>query len=125
MAMMDKSLYKEIGKRIYNLRSEHQYTRAYLASQVHISPKFLYEIENGRKGFTVQVLTNLATILGTPCDYLIRGKVSGTSDPNSKIYKTLQLFDNEEQDKIATVLRAVYPVKLQNAEADETKYKNE
>lgn len=125
MAMIDKSMYKEIGKRIYNLRSEHQYTRAYLASQVHISPKFLYEIENGRKGFTVQVLTNLATIFGTSCDYLIRGKVSGTSDPNSKIYKTLELFDNEEQDKIATVLRAVYSVKLQNDEADETKHKNE
>lgn len=125
MAMIDKSMYKEIGKRIYNLRSEHQYTRAYLASQVHISPKFLYEIENGRKGFTVQVLTNLATIFGISCDYLIRGKVSGTSDPNSKIYKTLELFDNEEQDKIATVLRAVYSVKLQNAEIEEIKYKSE
>lgn len=125
MAMIDKSMYKEIGKRIYNLRSERQYTRAYLASLVHISPKFLYEIENGRKGFTVQVLTNLATIFETSCDYLIRGKVSGTSDPNSKIYKTLELFDNEEQDKIATVLRAVYSVKLENAEDDETEYKNE
>lgn len=75
MAIVDKTLYKEVGRRIYNLRSQHQYTRSYLASQVNISPKFLYEIENGRKGFTVQVLLNLADIFGTSCDYLVRGGI--------------------------------------------------
>lgn len=113
MAIIDKSMYKAIGNRIYNLRCEHQYTRAYLAGKVHISPKFLYEIETGRKGFTVQVLTNLASIFGTSCDYLIRGISEETSDPKSRIYKTLDLFDHEEQEKIATLLRAVYSFKLE------------
>ena len=35
MAIVDKTLYKEVGRRIYNLRSQHQYTRSYLASQVN------------------------------------------------------------------------------------------
>lgn len=118
MAIIDKSMYKAIGNRIYNLRCERQYTREYLAGKVHISPKFLYEIETGRKGFTVQVLTNLATILGTSCDYLIRGIAVETSDPKSKIYKTLALFNNEEQEKIVTLLRAVYLFKLEMASAD-------
>ena len=29
--------------------------------------------ENGRKGFTVQVLVNLADAFGTTCDYLVHG----------------------------------------------------
>ena len=81
-----------------------------MASQVNISPKFLYEIENGRKGFTVQVLLNLADIFGTSCDYLVRGEASKDTDSDAMIYKVLQLFDNEDLDRIATVLRAVYAV---------------
>ena len=110
MAIVDQTLYNEVGRRIYNLRSQHQYTRSYLASQVNISPKFLYEIENGRKGFTVQVLLNLADIFGTSCDYLVRGEASKDTDSDAMIYKVLQLFDNEDLDRIATVLRAVYAV---------------
>lgn len=73
MATVDRTLYKEVGRRIYNLRAKHNYTRSYLAGLIHISPKFLYEIENGRKGFTVQVLVNLADAFGTTCDYLVHG----------------------------------------------------
>lgn len=113
MATVDKTLYKEVGRRIYNLRAKRNYTRAYLAGQIHISPKFLYEIENGKKGFTVQVLINLANAFGTTCDYLVQGSGSSGSDLSAAIYKVLNQFDEEEQEKIAKVLKTVYSVKDQ------------
>lgn len=82
MAVVDKRLYKEIGTRVYNMRTKSGYSRQYLANQMQISAKFLYEIENGRKGFTVQVLNNLATIFGTSCDYLVRGEEAKAEDPD-------------------------------------------
>lgn len=130
MAVVDRRLYKEIGTRLYNLRLQKGYSRQYIADQLQISAKFLYEIENGRKGFTVQVLFHLAEIFGKSCDYLITGKEpevpqqekpAEPAEPESCIQKVLKLFNVEELDKIAIVLRAVYAVKDQEAKNQEPK----
>ena len=98
--------------------------RQYLADQLKISGKFLYEIENGRKGFTVQILNNLATIFGTTCDYLVRGEGPSTveevkkPEPEKRIDKVLKLFDGEEQDMIGIVLRTVYAVREKGEKKD-------
>lgn len=123
MAVVDKHLYREIGTRIYNLRVGSGYSRQYMAEQLHISAKFLYEIENGRKGFTVQVLLHIAEIFNITCDYLVKGEESFILQPeklaglvkaeSGNIGNVLELFDGEELDKIAVVLRAVYAVKDQ------------
>ena len=43
---------KEIGERIAYLRVVNHYTREALAEMVGITPKFLYDIETGKKGFS-------------------------------------------------------------------------
>lgn len=116
MATVDRALYKEVGRRIYNLRTKRNFTRSYLAGQINISPKFLYEIENGRKGFTVQVLINLANVFGTTCDYLVGGLGNSGSDLQAAVYKILNQFNAEEQEKIAKVLKTVYAVKDQGGD---------
>ena len=110
MAIVDKTLYKEVGSGSYYFWSLQRESRSYLAWLGSISALFVSEIENGRKGFTVQVLLNLADIFGTSCDYLVRGEASQDTDSDAMIYKVLQLFDSEDLDRIATVLRAVYAV---------------
>ena len=42
---------EKIGYRIRELREMHNYTREEIAEMVEISPKFLYEIESGKKDF--------------------------------------------------------------------------
>ncbi len=42
---------KKVGNRIRELREMHNYTREGMAEMVEISPKFLYEIESGKKDF--------------------------------------------------------------------------
>lgn len=66
--------YKEVGERIALLRIQNNYTREAFAGQIKISPKFLYEIETGKKGFSIKVLYNISKVLSVSCDYIIYGK---------------------------------------------------
>jgi len=68
------NIYKEAGQRIYLIRAIKGYTRESLSERADISPKFLYEIETGRKGFSAVVLFNLCQALDIDCDYILSGK---------------------------------------------------
>ena len=51
---------EKIGYRIRELREMHNYTREEMAEMVEISPKFLYEIESGKKGFSSEILCKIS-----------------------------------------------------------------
>ncbi|MBP3469278.1 MAG: helix-turn-helix transcriptional regulator [Lachnospiraceae bacterium] len=65
---------KEIGERIAKLRVEKRFSREALARNIGISTKFLYEIESGKKNFSVWILYKISQLLSVSCDYLITGK---------------------------------------------------
>lgn len=65
---------KEVGKRIKYLREKNNYSRELFAEKIEISSKFLYEIEIGRKGFSVDILFRISMILNISCDYILMGK---------------------------------------------------
>lgn len=50
---MKNADYSEIGFRIMQLRNQQNISRERLADMANISQKFLYEIEFGKKGFSV------------------------------------------------------------------------
>ena len=52
-----------MGKRIKDLRKERNITREQLADKVGITIKFLYEVENDKKGVSAEILLKIATIL--------------------------------------------------------------
>lgn len=66
--------YSEIGARIAKLRIEKHYTREAFAEMVPMSPKFLYEVETGKKGISVMTLYHISEALAVRCDYLVKGK---------------------------------------------------
>lgn len=67
-------LYTEAGFRIRLLRELNHYTREQFAEMVEISPKFLYEIENGKKGFSAYTLYKIAQVFCVTTDYILSGK---------------------------------------------------
>lgn len=71
--LRDNEFYVDLGERIFNLRESQRISRSELSKIVGISPKFLYEIEKGKKGFTVQVLKEIADALHISCDSLVWG----------------------------------------------------
>lgn len=59
--------HKELGERIETIRMEKNLTRDQLAIRSELSSKFIYEIEKGRKGLSVDSLMKLTK--GLSCSY--------------------------------------------------------
>lgn len=91
---------KVVGKRIWELREKQEMTREELANKAEITAKFLYEIENGKKGMSAGNLYKIATALSTSCDYILLG-VHKIEDENKieSLYQELLEGFNEEQRK--------------------------
>lgn len=66
-------MYCEAGKRIRKLREDSNYTREQMAEIANISPKFLYEIESGQKGFSASTLLKIARGLSVTCEEILIG----------------------------------------------------
>jgi len=67
-------MYVKMGERISFIRVSRGLSREKLAEEVDISPKFLYEIETGKKGFSVRILYDLCEALGVSSKYLMTGE---------------------------------------------------
>ena len=65
------------------------------------SPKFLYEIEAGKKGFSSKVLYRLAKALNVSCDFILEGREWEISD---YIINLVYKLDNREQIAIERIL---------------------
>ena len=100
------SVYKESGERILLTRIMRGYTREALAEMASISPKFLYEIETGKKGFSAIVLYNLCKALKVDCDYILTGKQKMNCD--QKLMEVLQLFNQNQTECISMILKQIY-----------------
>ena len=89
---------KEVGKRIRRLREEQDMTREELASRTEVTTKFLYEVENGKKGMSARSLCKIAEALSSSCDYILLGKhkINAKSEVEL-LYSELLKGLNEEQ----------------------------
>ena len=81
-------------------------TRENLAEMAHITPKFLYEVETGKKGLSVWVLYNLCQALNVNSDYLLMGSQSAEYD--QKLMAVLKLFGEQRTEQITKILLAIY-----------------
>ena len=97
--------YDEIGLRIRNLREATSYTRDAFAERVHISAKFLYKIELGKKGFSVEILYKISNALGVSTDYLVAGKDS--SKLSGKTAAVLECFSPDQLTHVQDILKSV------------------
>ena len=95
-----------IGKRIQQLRKMNGYTREIFSAKVNISPKFLYEIEKGQKGFSVEILSRIANELSVTCDYIVRGNKQ--NDYEDELSEALNLFTVSQKKELVNLLKTTY-----------------
>ena len=88
---MDKVLLKQIGDRIRGFRESINYTRESFAEKAGISPQFLAEIENGKKGRSADTIYALCEAFSLSADYILFGRipVDNPTDPINQAFKTL------------------------------------
>ena len=92
---------REIGKRIRQIREEKEMTREQLAASADITTKFLYEVENGKKGLSATTLLKISNALFCSCDYVLLGVNIGDKSYGSEYFDTQLLKGfNEKQCKI-------------------------
>lgn len=103
-----KKIYSDAGARIRKLREDKKYTRECLSELAEISPKFLYEIENGQKGFSADTLYRLAQALDTNADYILYGEYRGKTD--DKVIQLLNRFDSTGKAAVIAVIELMYKV---------------
>ena len=67
---------EKIGDRIRQLRKGQGMTQAQLAAKLNIGDRHLRKIETGEKGPSIDILIEIAALLGVSLDYIILGKQS-------------------------------------------------
>ena len=104
---MDNILCREAGIRIRQIRKTKGMTRDRLAEKAGISSKFLYELEQGKKRFSAEVLCSIAKVLDVSCDYIMFGELL-KCDEETGISDVISLFDSNQKQKLIPVLQALY-----------------
>ena len=66
-----------VGIRIRELRELRGLSGGAFAEKVDITTKYLYEIEEGKRNFSSDVLRRMAENLGVSCDYIMFGEAEG------------------------------------------------
>ncbi len=92
----------QIGRRIRNVREKNGLSRERLSEMAEITPKFLYEIEVGRKGMSAYTLFNLSKALNVTCDYLMTGRTGGGVD---HIVGLLSALNEDELAEMTEIVR--------------------
>lgn len=100
-----KKIYHEAGARIRLLREEKHYSREKLSEMAGISPKFLYEVENGHKGISAGTLYRITEALETNSDYILFGAYRGSVE--TEVQRILSLFDESKKETVLEILKLI------------------
>lgn len=68
---MSQEFNKTLGRKIYILRKMKGYSREEFAFLTSISPRFLYNVENGLVGISAEKLAKISVALNVSCDFLV------------------------------------------------------
>ena len=102
---MDELNITDIGWRVRMLREKSGYSRETFSEMANITPKFLYELESGKKGMSVYTLHNISKALNVTYDYILTGKSENKN--LDYIISVLSTFDNEKLDHMEQVVRHI------------------
>lgn len=106
MQLNIKEFSKKVGKKILELRLRKGYTREYLAELAGISPKFLYEIEVGKKCCSSYVLYRLSCSLDVKSDYFISEE--NLLEDTQKWDTIIHYFSISQIEEIQEIIQALY-----------------
>lgn len=95
--------YDKIGLRISQKRRELKLKQKDLAELLDISPKYLSNLETGKKNVTIDMLINLCNALGETPDYFLLGTIR--KDIDSNITDGLKLCSEHDKEVISELIQ--------------------
>lgn len=103
---MSKELNEAIGGRIRAYRESLGMNREAFSEQIGLSPQFLAEAENGKKGLSAESIYKICCNSEMSADYLVLGKVKKEKLKNPLDY-AIQEMPGDYSVQYAKVFRAV------------------
>lgn len=94
---------EKLGVRIRQLRSQRKLSREKLVELSDISDRFIYDIENGKKGMSAETLYKFSKVFNVTSDYILFGVESEEDDLNS-VVKALGRLSNEDRDSVKKII---------------------
>ena len=109
---MSKSLNEAIGGRVRAYRDSLGMSREAFSEQIGLSPQFLAEAENGKKGLSAESIYKICSTSELSADYLVLGKLKKDKlkDPLDHV---LQEMPGDYSVHYAQVLRVVNEMVLE------------
>lgn len=104
---IDYALRRAVGKRVYDFRDSLGYRQAKFADAIGISVTFLSEIENGRKGMSLDTLYRLCTRYHVSADYFVLGAPLVNDIKSKSIIEMANKMPNHELDILISYLQAL------------------
>lgn len=105
----------EVGQRIRKIRLQNGLSQDRFAESINISPNFLCELENGRKGMSFDTLCCIAGTWHTTTDYLLLG-ISDAAGSIERLEKDLSSLCDEDIHVVIDYLNLL--LKLRRLPAD-------
>ena len=97
----------QIGQRIRELRRSQDATQLQFSEDVYITPNFLSEIENGKKGLSCETLYNICETQKVSADYLLFGEMEPEKSKSDTIIETASGMNTSELDVVIRYLDAL------------------
>ena len=101
--MTDKTL---IGQRIKTLRKDHGYSVEEFARLIGISPRFVYDIECGRTGVSLDKLIKIKELFGTSVDYILFGDAPVREPISSDLIELINECPEEKDIWLNEIIKA-------------------
>ena len=95
-----------VGIRIRELRELRGLSGGAFAEKVDITTKYLYEIEEGKRNFSSDVLRRMTENLGVSCDYIMFGK-DNSERLNMEVIALLEKMNERQITSIQKILKVL------------------
>ena len=105
--MFSDQIQHEIGQRIREIRKQNGRTQMQFSEDVFITPNFLSELENGKKGLSCETLYNICETQKVSADYLLFGEKEPERSKSDTIIETASKMNTNELGVIIKYLDAL------------------
>ena len=109
--MFTDEIQLEIGQRIKKNRVNQGATQAQFSEMVYITPSFLSEIENAKKGLSCETLYNICETQKISADYILFGDKDNEKSPAETIMEIAPDLTPKELSVVITYLDALKKMK--------------
>ena len=106
MEQLKKECLAEIGKRLYECRTNRKWSQLYVADKMNVSTNTISAIENGVQQFNLMILLRFSELYGVSTDYILKGEILERED--SELFKRIVKIPPLEQRRVMAAIEAFY-----------------